>query len=210
MQVLKHIMTRTLFTVYQTSSQRSTPTYNILFRRQILLPWQVPSPAEYFCQRAYKKLASLCVHFNNSKYLDKYQIPIKLVPRYWTEPIFYANPNTLQMFFDNIISSGRLVICKAVLLLPAFIKYLYDVYVCVRLTRLFFYTIYPVRDYYLPSTGTFKLTTCDRLHPDFKIRTIANRVGMVNCLFGRPDSFVTTIKSMRETFSPLINLSLPW
>ena len=38
------------------------------------------------------------------------------------------------------------------------------------------------RDNFCPSTGTFKLATCDKLHQDFKIRKIANTDGSVNCL----------------------------
>ena len=86
------------------------------------------------------------------------------------------------MFFDKIIPSGRITICKAVLLLPAFIKYLYDIYVFGRLPGFFIYTIPPGRDNYPPSTGIFKLTTCDKSHPDFKIRTIANTDGWGNKL----------------------------
>ena len=56
------------------------------------------------------------------------------------------------------------------------------------LPGLIFYPITSGRDNYLPFTGTFKMTTCDRLHPDFKIRTIANTDGMGNCLLqpGQP------------------------
>ena len=32
------------------------------------------------------------------------------VPRNTTEPFFYADPDALQMFFDKIISSGRITI----------------------------------------------------------------------------------------------------
>jgi hypothetical protein len=44
------------------------------------------------------------------------------VPRNSTKPIFYAYPGALQMFFDKIIPSGRIIICKAVLLLPALLN----------------------------------------------------------------------------------------
>ena len=51
-----------------------------------------------------------------------------------------------------------------------------------RLPRLIIYTIPSGRDNNRPSTGTFKLTSCDKLHPDFKIRTIANTDGWGNKL----------------------------
>jgi hypothetical protein len=59
-----------------------------------------------------------------------------LVPRHITKPIFYVYPNALQMIFNETISNGRPVICKAVLLLTPFIKYLYDVWVCGHLPGL--------------------------------------------------------------------------
>ena len=58
------------------------------------------------------------------------------VPRHLTKPIFYTNPDALQMIFNETISSGRITICKAVLLLTPFIKYFYDVWVCGRLPGL--------------------------------------------------------------------------
>jgi hypothetical protein len=105
------------------------------------------------------------------------------VPRYSTKPIFYSIPGALQMFFDKIIPHGRIVICKAVLLLPVFSKYLYDVHVFSRLPGLFIYIITPGRANFRKSTGIFKLTTCDKLHTEFKFRTIANTDGMGNCLW---------------------------
>jgi hypothetical protein len=44
-----------------------------------------------------------------------------------TKPIFYAAPIALQMIFDKIVTTGRIVICKAVLLLTQFIIFLHDV-----------------------------------------------------------------------------------
>ena len=76
------------------------------------------------------------------------------VPRNTTEPIFYADPDALQMIFDKIISAGRQIICKAVLLLPAFIKYRCDVWVCGRLPGLIIYTIQPGRDNFLAVSYT--------------------------------------------------------
>jgi len=131
------------------------------------------------------------------------------VPRNWAKPIFYADPDALQMIFDKIISSGRLTICKAVLLLPAFIKYLCDVWVCDRLSGLIIYTIQPGRDNFRASTGTFKLTTCDKSHPDCKIRTIANTDGIGNCL-QQPGQLSNQLhRSMRSGIIQLIKLSVP-
>ena len=59
-----------------------------------------------------------------------------LVPRNTTKPIFYADPDALQMIFDKIVSDGRPTICKAVLLLTSSSKYLYDVWVSVYLPGL--------------------------------------------------------------------------
>jgi len=56
------------------------------------------------------------------------------VPRYAIKPIFYACPVALQMFFDKIISSGPIPICKAVLLLTAISNILLDVWVFSRLS----------------------------------------------------------------------------
>jgi hypothetical protein len=57
-----------------------------------------------------------------------------------------------------------------------------DVWVFGRLAGLIILQILTGRDNISPSTWTFKMTTCDNLHLDFKNGTIANKVGLVNCL----------------------------
>ena len=43
------------------------------------------------------------------------------VPLNTTKPIFYADPDTFQMIFDEIITTWLITICKAVLLLTGFL-----------------------------------------------------------------------------------------
>ena len=90
-----------------------------------------------------------------------------------------------------------------------FIKYLHDVYVFGRLPGLFIYTIPSGRDNFRKSTGIFKMTTCDKLHMEFKFRTIANTDGMGNCL-QQPGQLSNQLhKSMRSTLFSLIKISIP-
>jgi hypothetical protein len=72
-------------------------------------------PAEYFCQRTYKKLALTPLHFIKLRNLDKLFNFIKLVPRNITWPIFYACPGALQMIFGEIVIARQPVICKRAL-----------------------------------------------------------------------------------------------
>ena len=119
------------------------------------------------------------------------------VPRHLTKPIFYACPGSLQMFFDKIISPGQPLICKAVQLLTVFLKNLHDLWVCTRLPGLIIYPIISGRDNYIPSTGIFK------------IGTIANTDGRLNCL--RQPRLIRNHPNVYESnFHPLIKSSVPW
>ena len=90
-----------------------------------------------------------------------------------------------------------------------FIKYLHDVYVFGRLPELFINTIPSGRDNFRKSIGIFKLTICDKLHMEFKFRTIANTDGIGNCL-QQPGQLSNQLhKSMRSTLFPLIKISAP-
>jgi hypothetical protein len=90
------------------------------------------------------------------------------VPRHETEPIFYAYPGALQMFFDFPITKSITVICKAVLLLTTFIKILHDNLVFGRLPGLIIFPALSGRDNIRPSTETFKLVHKRQFTPGLK------------------------------------------
>ena len=79
------------------------------------------------------------------------------VPRHETKPIFYANPDALQMIFDKNATTGGQTICKAVLLLTTFIIYLNDNWVFGRLPGLITLPVLCGRDNIRPFNRTFKM-----------------------------------------------------
>ena len=119
------------------------------------------------------------------------------VPRHLTKPIFYPDPDALQMFFDFPITKSMTAICKAVLLLTTFIKYLLYIWVFGRLPGLITLSVLCGRDSFRPSTRTFKLGHKRQFVPGLlKKSTIVNTDGWGNklvAIFARHlDSFIMT------------------
>jgi hypothetical protein len=73
-------------------------------------------------------------------------------------------------------------ICKAVLLLTPFIKYLCDVLVRSRLLAFIIYKILHLKDNIKLSTGIFNMDHSHDNKQTVKKSTFANTDGMVNCL----------------------------
>ena len=122
LQVILFSLTRYLFTVYQFVPRCATGSFNPLQRGT--------NPATLTIFVA--SLLSLPTHISKivcpQCSVNKFTVPRQIifsfmfVPRNSTKPIFYAYPSALQMFFDKIIPSRRIKICKAVLLLPALLN----------------------------------------------------------------------------------------
>ena len=109
------------------------------------------------------------------------------------------------MIFDKIISSGRITICKVVLLLTV-LRIFSVTFGCAAV-----YQDSSFRKFHLDEItlirqpGLLNCPTNDNLHPDFKIGTIVNKpVWFI--AFVSPDKLVIDLNVYASKFSPAYNI----